>query len=451
MSEPPGKAALPSGFGDDRASNGLARAELITSIQELSQLQEPPVDALIERLRRLDTPKLEGLIQALRRILAQAITVSAERPEAESLALSSQAARSAATIRTSERTEFSLPQTAAQTPSTPNELLRGRASSIRIANVFFISISIALGATIGIFAFTAQNSSSLSHPKSSASRFDATTSSPNNIAPELTPTATRTSFAEASSSKVVASQGDFQIEAQNEASVLATRAPVWPLVTDESYSANRNSARSATSTSEDARASSLPAQHLVLAGTANSDSAQRKKNASGTSTHEGGDVSETGMLLQTMAAKPNSNDTQHTDQDHVERAEATDVSPSGSSHPFTKGAVVPGSDKVERPQIGAGSPNSAELHLLLERADRSLKSGDISAARLFYERAAQVGSVAGAVGVGKTYDPLFLTQLGARGLRGDAVLASWWYQKASNAGDQEAAMRLYALTANANQ
>jgi len=126
------------------------------------------------------------------------------------------------------------------------------------------------------------------------------------------------------------------------------------------------------------------------------------------------------------------------------------VVPSGSSQPFAKGAVAPGADKIERPQIGPDSPNSAGLQLLLERADGSLESGDISADRLFYERAAEVGSAAGAVGVGKTYDPSFLAQIGARGLRGDAVLASWWYQKASNAGDQEAAMRLHILTAKSN-
>jgi hypothetical protein len=457
MSEPPGKVPLPSGFSDDRASNSLARTELITSIEEPSQLKEAqaPVDALMERLRRLDTAELEGLIRALRGILAQAITASTERPEAESLALSSQSARSALAIRTSERPKLSLPQTAAQPPSIPNKLLRGRASSLRIANLFFISISIAVGATIGIFTFMAQNSSSL--PKSSASRFDATTRSPNYIAPEYAPPATQTGFAEAPSSKVIASEGDFQIETQKEGSVLATRAPVWPSVTDELNGIDKSSARSATSTHEDAlssRTSGLAAQPLISAGVADEDSAQQKKSASGTLAHEGVDVSETHMLSQTMYAKRNSNDAQHTDQDHLETAEATNIPLSGSSDPFAKGAVAldTRADKVERaPQIGAGSPNSAELQLLLERADRSLEFGDISAARLFYERAAEVGSGAGAAGVGKTYDPLFLTQLGARGLRGDAVLASWWYQKASNAGDQEAAMRLNALTAKLNQ
>jgi hypothetical protein len=193
---------------------------------------------------------------------------------------------------------------------------------------------------------------------------------------------------------------------------------------------------------------------LVLAGAADDDSAEQKKSVPGTLAHVGADLSETGIPSQTRFAEPNSNATQHADRDRAETAEAKDAPPLRSSHPLPKGPVAPetSAHQVERaPQIGAGSPNLAELKLLLERADRSLAFGDISAARVFYERAAELGSAAGAVGVGKTYDPSFLAQIGARGLRGDAVLASWWYQKASNAGDQEAAMRLHALTAKSNQ
>ncbi len=63
---------------------------------------------------------------------------------------------------------------------------------------------------------------------------------------------------------------------------------------------------------------------------------------------------------------------------------------------------------------------------------------DIAAARLFYERAAEGGSAAASRQVGKTYDPLFLANAQARGIRGDPVAAARWYRKASAGGDKEA-------------
>lgn len=89
------------------------------------------------------------------------------------------------------------------------------------------------------------------------------------------------------------------------------------------------------------------------------------------------------------------------------------------------------------------SPEAAEA--LLKRGDDFLRTGDIVAARLSYERAAAAGGGAAATGVAKTYDPLFLTQAGVRGLRGDPARAAIWYGRAAAAGDREAQQRLRAL------
>ena len=67
------------------------------------------------------------------------------------------------------------------------------------------------------------------------------------------------------------------------------------------------------------------------------------------------------------------------------------------------------------------------------------------AARLAYERAAAGGNRAAATGVAKTYDPSFLTQVGARGLRADPARAALWYGRAAAAGDREAQQRLRRL------
>jgi len=79
-----------------------------------------------------------------------------------------------------------------------------------------------------------------------------------------------------------------------------------------------------------------------------------------------------------------------------------------------------------------------EMAELMARGNQMLATGDIAAARLFFERAAQGGNAAAALAAGKTYDPLFLEAAHARGIRGDPVAAARWYRQASAGGDPEA-------------
>jgi hypothetical protein len=90
---------------------------------------------------------------------------------------------------------------------------------------------------------------------------------------------------------------------------------------------------------------------------------------------------------------------------------------------------------------------SADATALIKRGDELLKAGDIAAARSAFERAAASGSAKAQIGVGKTYDPLVLAKLGARGVRGDPVQAAAWYARAGEAGDDEGQQRLHALIA----
>ena len=83
---------------------------------------------------------------------------------------------------------------------------------------------------------------------------------------------------------------------------------------------------------------------------------------------------------------------------------------------------------------------------MVSRAEALLRQGDVLAARLLFERAAAGGSGAGAVGMGKTYDPRFLASIDARGLKGDPARAIEWYRKAAvDPGNREAADRLRVL------
>ena len=81
------------------------------------------------------------------------------------------------------------------------------------------------------------------------------------------------------------------------------------------------------------------------------------------------------------------------------------------------------------------------------RGDEKLAVKDISAARKFYEYAANAGSARAAMALARTYDPAFLTQLGAVGIRPDPTLAAAWYGMAVALGDADAEARLHMQSA----
>jgi hypothetical protein len=105
----------------------------------------------------------------------------------------------------------------------------------------------------------------------------------------------------------------------------------------------------------------------------------------------------------------------------------------------------------EGPGGGAVRLPDDTLVALLRRGDEMLALGDLSAARLLYERAATGGSARAATAAGKTYDPIFFKDTGVRGTPPDAVKALAWYRRAIELGDSEAVARLKKLEADAGQ
>ena len=83
----------------------------------------------------------------------------------------------------------------------------------------------------------------------------------------------------------------------------------------------------------------------------------------------------------------------------------------------------------------------------MKRGDELIGIGDISGARLVYERAAAGGSAKAMTALGMTHDPGFLGRANARGIRPDPVIAAEWYRKAAALGDAEAAARMQQLSA----
>jgi hypothetical protein len=117
------------------------------------------------------------------------------------------------------------------------------------------------------------------------------------------------------------------------------------------------------------------------------------------------------------------------------------LDPPASKH-ATVAPTAPGS-----PQLGAATLLPAETGALMARGDALLATGDIAAARLFYQRAAEQGLAAAATALGQTFDPLYLEQAHVRGIHGEPAIAAQWYRKASAAGDRQGEIRLARLLA----
>ena len=94
---------------------------------------------------------------------------------------------------------------------------------------------------------------------------------------------------------------------------------------------------------------------------------------------------------------------------------------------------------------GASRLPDETLAALLRRGDDLLALGDVSGARLLYERAADGGSARAATAAGKAYDPIFFEAARVHGVPPDTVRALAWYRKAIELGDSEAPARLKRL------
>lgn len=86
-----------------------------------------------------------------------------------------------------------------------------------------------------------------------------------------------------------------------------------------------------------------------------------------------------------------------------------------------------------------------EIAAFVSRGSNFLKTGDFSAARILLQRGAEAGSADAALMLGKTFDPLFLHEIGAVGIKPDLAQCRRWYRKAVELGSEAAAQRLANL------
>jgi hypothetical protein len=99
---------------------------------------------------------------------------------------------------------------------------------------------------------------------------------------------------------------------------------------------------------------------------------------------------------------------------------------------------------TEQP-AAAEAQGSPEATRLIARARVLLGQGNIGAARIVLERAAETGSAQASFMLAETYDPVILSAWGTYGTRGEATKARELYAKAHAGGIQEAKDRVNAL------
>src|SRR5262249_24722896 len=111
-------------------------------------------------------------------------------------------------------------------------------------------------------------------------------------------------------------------------------------------------------------------------------------------------------------------------------------------------AATPSPDAAAAtPSLGSSSPAASrlprpEIAALLARGDVLFSTGALAAARTFYERAADAGEAQAALRLGETYDPSFLDHAHLRGVRGNLETARSWYRRARDLGAAEAEILL---------
>ena len=87
-----------------------------------------------------------------------------------------------------------------------------------------------------------------------------------------------------------------------------------------------------------------------------------------------------------------------------------------------------------------------EIAMMMKSGADLMANGDISAARLMYQRAAEAGDPLAALALAETYDPLVLRRVNPKGgITPDVALAHTWYEKAKDLGSAVALERLERL------
>jgi hypothetical protein len=149
----------------------------------------------------------------------------------------------------------------------------------------------------------------------------------------------------------------------------------------------------------------------------------------------------------------------HSEPPAAARTAATGLAPAyarGSANPVTSVNAaqppVPLPTPLQSLSSRAAAPapapteDASEIAAKMKIGAELMANGDVTAARMMFQRAAEAGEAAGAFALAETYDPVMLGRLRLRGgITPDLALARAWYERARELGSLAARDRISRL------
>jgi hypothetical protein len=152
------------------------------------------------------------------------------------------------------------------------------------------------------------------------------------------------------------------------------------------------------------------------------------------------DEARTTLVVAPLATLPQTSDSREP-ATTILRASPIPAAPA-SEPPITTSRAAP------TPGPGLSGEARDRTTKMLQKANELMSTGDISAARLFYQRAADAGLAEAALAMALTWDPNELGRWKVLGLKADAKEAQRWYERAKALGSGEADQKLKRLGSN---
>lgn len=105
-------------------------------------------------------------------------------------------------------------------------------------------------------------------------------------------------------------------------------------------------------------------------------------------------------------------------------------------------SAAPKTPPDQATEVAGSTLTATEIQSLLSRGDASLRAGDVTSARVMYQRSALAGDKTAALRLAQAFDPVFLDRAHFRSERGDLGMAVFWYRRALELGSAEAGVFL---------
>lgn len=164
------------------------------------------------------------------------------------------------------------------------------------------------------------------------------------------------------------------------------------------------------------------------------------------STHASAEADIPSALQADALALDSSREPDSTDNSKVQPIEAGPTTLGVAAQVAAITQVLPPAATPPSATVGEIAAPALTNSSLVERGDALFGAGDVFSARLYYERAAEAGDAQAALRLGETHDPAFLARIRFVGALGNGATAAFWYKRAQELGAPEAAILLEALS-----